>query len=142
MVSPLEGRRTTATGGQRRPTRNRPKKFSSVEHLSHEAVAAFVDGELTPSAAHRARVHVVQCPECRAEVHGQRGAAEMLRGCNLSAHVRAPEDLLARLAGIASANLGPGPDADATPVARPEDFMDRVETMIRTIRKMQGKGQR
>lgn len=142
MVSPLEGRLSSVTGGQRRNGRSRPKRFSSVEHLSHEAVAAFVDGELSASAEHRARVHVVQCPECRAEVHGQRGAAEMLRGCNLSAHVRAPEDLLAKLAGIAHSNLGPGPDAEATPVARPEDFMDRVETVFRTIRKMQGKGQR
>lgn len=120
--------------------RNRRKKFSSVEHLSHEAVAAFVDGELSAPAEHRARVHVVQCPECRREVHIQRNASELLRGCNLSTRVRAPDDLLARLAGIAQSDPGPGPDADSTPVAQPEDFMDRVELMIRTIRKIQGRG--
>lgn len=126
-----------AASGGRRKSRSRAKRFSSVEHLSHEAVAAFVDDELGATAAHRARVHIVQCPECRAEVHQQRGAAELLRGCNLSARLRAPEDLLARLAGIAHGNLGPGPDAESTPVSQPEDFLDRVELLIRTLRKMQ-----
>lgn len=127
-------------------SRNRPKRgkgkrapeFSSVEHLSHEAVAAFVDDELAESAAHRARVHVVQCAECRREVHTQRGAAQLLRGSNVSSQVRAPQELMAKLTGIASAPVEPGPCAENTPCAEPEDFVDRVEMLVRTFRRMHG----
>lgn len=114
------------------------REFSSVEHLSHEAVAAFVDDELADAAAHRARVHVVQCPECRREVHAQRGAAQLLRGANLSAQVRVPQELMTKLAGIANTPMQPGPDAEHTPCAKPEDFVDRVETLVRTFRRMHG----
>lgn len=123
---------------RKRRARKRPKQFSSVEHLSLEAIAAFVDNELAASAAHRARVHVVQCPECRSEIHAQRGTSELLRGSNLSAQVRAPQELLARLKNMAQANIGPGPDADSTPTCQPEDFGDRVELLIRTLRRMHG----
>ncbi|WIM72660.1 hypothetical protein QP028_01545 [Corynebacterium suedekumii] len=74
----------------------------------------FVDGELTDGALHRARVHLVHCGECRAEIERQRNASEWLRGSNITPEVRAPEDLLARLAGIASGPLRPGPDAEST----------------------------
>lgn len=124
--------------GKVRKNSRRPRQFSSVEHLSLEAIAAFVDDELTDTAAHRARVHVVQCPECRGEIHAQRGTSELVRGSNLSAQVRAPQELLARLTGIAEADLGPGPDAESTPVSQPEDFLDRVETVIRSFRSRQG----
>lgn len=122
----------------RRRRGRKQREFSSVEHLSHEAVAAFVDDELHDTAAHRARVHIVQCPECRREVHAQRGAAQLLRGSNLSSQVRAPKELLARLAGIANAPVEPGPSAESTPCAEPEDFFDRVETLVRTFRRMHG----
>lgn len=64
------------TGHTRRRKARKPREFASVEHLSLEAVAAFVDGELTPLAMHRARVHLVHCEECRAEVAQQRRASE------------------------------------------------------------------
>ena len=64
FVNPCVGTR----GNTRRRKARKPREFASVEHLSLEAVAAFVDGELTPLAMHRARVHLVHCEECRAEV--------------------------------------------------------------------------
>ncbi len=54
--------------------KNKVRHFASVEHLNPEAVAAFVDNELSPAAAHRAKIHLVHCPECREEIHRQRGA--------------------------------------------------------------------
>lgn len=134
----MSASRNVLRGPKKLKFRKKPKQFSSVEHLSLEAVAAFVDDELADSAAHRARVHVVQCPECREEVHTQRGTAELVRGSNLSAQVRAPKELLARLTGIANTNVGPGPDAESTPTSQPEDFLDRVEMLIRTFRRMHG----
>ncbi|AWB82154.1 hypothetical protein C3B44_07100 [Corynebacterium yudongzhengii] len=123
---------------KRLKSRTQPREFSSIEHLSHEAVAAFVDDELSDNAAHRARVHVVQCPECRHEVHAQRRAAQILQGSNMSAQVRAPRELLNRLAGIADGPVADGPTAEATPTAQPEDVIDRVETFVRTFRRMHG----
>lgn len=88
---------------ERRSLRRRLRmEFSSVDHLSPEVVAAFVDGELSDGAEHRARVHVVHCAECRAEVHAQRGAAEAVRGSNTEECVRAPHTLVERLAWLAS----------------------------------------
>ncbi|WP_423201131.1 anti-sigma factor family protein, partial [Corynebacterium diphtheriae] len=55
--------------------KNKVRHFASVEHLNPEAVAAFVDNELSPAAAHRAKIHLVHCPECREEIHRQRGGA-------------------------------------------------------------------
>ena len=80
------------------PAPRRRKGCSSTEHLSPEAVAAFADQELSKSALHRARVHVVLCEECRAEVNHQRAAAEHLRCCNADDSVRAPRSLVQKLA--------------------------------------------
>lgn len=126
----LRGTMGTAARG-RVPKR---RKFASVEHLSPEAVAAFVDGELTEGAAHRARVHLVHCPECRAEIHHQRGTSEWVRGCNITDDVRVPRDLLARLAGIATSPVSPGPDAESTPTAQPEGLLDKFEVMLRAVK--------
>lgn len=87
----------------RRSLRRRLRlEFSSIDHLSPEAVAAFVDGELTSGAEHRVRVHIVHCPECRNEVHTQRAASEIVRDSNVEECVRAPRSLIERLAQIAS----------------------------------------
>lgn len=53
-------------------------------------MAAFADNELAGSAAHRARVHLVQCDVCRFDTHSQRGTADWLRGTHLAEDVRAP----------------------------------------------------
>ena len=123
-----------------RPRRARRKRtFASVEHLSPEAVAAFADGEMVDSAAHRARVHLVQCRDCRMQTHRQRGASALLRHQNHSEELRAPKDLIARLTGIAKSLPVDGPGADSVPCAKPEDFLDRVETMLRAFRRLHGR---
>lgn len=123
----------------RRPRKPRkPRQLASVEHLSPEAVAAFVDGELTDLAAHRARVHLVHCAECRAEIERQRGASEWLRGSNITDEVRAPRDLLNRLAGIATGPVCPGPDAESTPTQVPQGLLDKVEMLMRAVKRNQG----
>lgn len=110
--------------------RKQPKQFASVEHLSAEAVAAFVDHELSPGAMHRARVHLVHCAECRAEVEQQRRASERLRTCADSEDIRAPRDLMARLADIA-ASCPQGPGAEDKVSASPETLMDRMDLIYR-----------
>lgn len=74
--------------------------FASVEHLGPEAIVAFVDQEMDKTSAGRAHAHLLACPECRAEVVKQRGAASYVRECNLN--VRAPKDLLNKLTNLAS----------------------------------------
>ena len=56
-----------------------PRQFGSTEHLSTEAIAAFVDGELRMTAHLRAAHHLSLCPQCAAEVDGQRQARAALR---------------------------------------------------------------
>ena len=41
-----------------------PRQFGSTEHLSTEAIAAFVDGELRMTAHLRAAHHLSLCPQC------------------------------------------------------------------------------
>ena len=133
MIRPNLPRIPRPGAPKRRPRRRR--EFASVEHLSLEAVAAFVDGELSDSACHRARVH---CAECRAEIERQRGASEWLRGSNIGEDVRAPHDLLTRLAGIASTPPRSGPDAESTPTPVPEGLMDKMEMILRAVKRNQG----
>ena len=56
-----------------------PRQFGSTEHLSTEAIAAFVDGELRMNAHLRAAHHLSLCPAVRREVEGQRQARAALR---------------------------------------------------------------
>ena len=79
------------------PSFRKRERFSSTDHLGPEAVAAFADHELSSTALHRARVHVVQCEECRAEVNHQRAAAEKLRNCNVDDAVHAPLSLVQKI---------------------------------------------
>jgi hypothetical protein len=74
-----------------------PRQFGSTEHLSTEAIAAFVDGELRMSAHLRAAHHISLCPECAAEVEGQRRARAALRDSN---PIRIPSTLLGLLSQI------------------------------------------
>lgn len=89
--------------------------FSSVEHLSTEAVAAFVDDELTPGAAHRARIHLVHCKECRDEVNRQRQAADALRRSAGEAGPAIPGSLIAKLTNLPETQ----PVAEAAAAPRP-----------------------
>ena len=56
-----------------------PRRFGSTEHLSTEAIAAFVDGELRMTAYLRAGHHLSLCPLCAGEVDTQRQARSALR---------------------------------------------------------------
>ena len=56
-----------------------PRQFGSTEHLSSEAIAAFVDGELRMNAHLRAAHHLSLCPQCAAEVDDQSRARAALR---------------------------------------------------------------
>lgn len=88
------------------------KEFASVDHLNPEVVAAFVDCELSPVAAHRAKIHLVHCAECRREVERQRLAADRLRKVR-TAQVHVSGDLLKKLQGIAD-SCPEGPPAEET----------------------------
>ncbi|CAA0122617.1 Anti-sigma-E factor RseA [Mycolicibacterium vanbaalenii] len=74
-----------------------PRQFGSTEHLSTEAVAAFVDGELRMSAHLRAAHHLSLCPDCALEVDAQRQARSALRD---SCPVAMPSSLLGLLSQI------------------------------------------
>jgi anti-sigma factor RsiW len=74
-----------------------PRQFGSTEHLSTEAIAAFVDGELRMNAHLRAAHHLSLCPDCAAEVDGQRQARAALRD---SRPIAIPNSLLGLLAQI------------------------------------------
>ncbi|WP_082993204.1 anti-sigma E factor RseA [Mycobacterium sp. 1245111.1] len=74
-----------------------PRQFGSTEHLSIEAISAFVDGELRMNAHLRAAHHISLCPECAAEVDGHRRARAALRD---SHPIRVPNALLGLLSQI------------------------------------------
>jgi hypothetical protein len=88
-----------------------PREFGSTEHLSIEAIAAFVDGELRMNAHLRAAHHISLCPECAAEVDGHRRARAALRD---SGGIRIPSTLLGLLSQIPDSP----PDDDAGPAER------------------------
>jgi hypothetical protein len=74
-----------------------PRQFGSTEHLSTEAIAAFVDGELRMTAHMRAAHHLSLCPQCAAEVEAQQQARAALRD---SQPIRIPSSLLGMLSQI------------------------------------------
>ena len=76
---------------------NAPRQFSSTEHLSSEAVAAYVDGELPMKAHLRAGGHLSLCPQCAAEVDAQSQARAALRE---SRPVTMPSTLMGMLSQI------------------------------------------
>jgi anti-sigma factor RsiW len=87
-----------------------PRRFGSTEHLSTEAIAAFVDGELRMTAHLRAAHHLSLCPECSAEVDAQGQARAALRD---SCPIVVPTALLGMLSQIP--NHAP-PEPPAEPV--------------------------
>lgn len=74
-----------------------PRQFGSTEHLSTEAIAAFVDGELRMTAHLRAAHHLSLCTQCAAEVEAQRQARAALRD---SCPIAIPTSLLGLLSQI------------------------------------------
>jgi hypothetical protein len=84
-----------------------PRQFGSTEHLSTEAIAAFVDGELRMTAHLRAGHHLSVCPQCAAEVDGQRQARAALRD---SRPIAIPTTLLGALSQIPLQSDDPADD--------------------------------
>jgi anti-sigma factor ChrR (cupin superfamily) len=74
-----------------------PRQFRSTEHLSTEAIAAYVDGELRMNAHLRAAHHLSLCAECASEVDGQAQARTALRD---SLPISMPSSLLGLLSQI------------------------------------------
>lgn len=118
--------------------KNKAKEFSSVDHLSADAAAMFVDNELSRGAMHRARLHIVHCAECREEINRQRETVDYLRSECKNEEVSAPMDLKARLASLATECM-PGPGAENLAMQRPESFVAKVESVVRAVRKNQGR---
>lgn len=85
-----------------------PRQFGSTEHLSVEAIAAYVDGELRMNAHVRATHHLSLCPECADEVRAQQQTREALRE---SWPVNMPSSLFSSLSQIPNAPLIPPDDA-------------------------------
>lgn len=93
-----------------------PRQFGSTEHLSVEAIAAFVDGELRMNAHLRAAHHLSLCAQCAAEVEDQSRARAALRD---SRPIRIPSTLLGMLADIPFES----PDDSSAPAS--DRFADR-----------------
>lgn len=74
-----------------------PRRFRSTEHLSIEAIAAFVDGELRMNAHLRAAHHLSLCSQCAAEVDDHSRARAALRDSN---PISMPSSLLGLLSEI------------------------------------------
>jgi anti-sigma factor ChrR (cupin superfamily) len=74
-----------------------PRQFGSTEHLSTEAIAAYVDGELRMKSYLRAAHHLSLCPQCATEVEGQTQARTALRD---SLPISMPSSLLGLLSQI------------------------------------------
>ncbi|MFY1599597.1 anti-sigma E factor RseA, partial [Micromonospora sp. WMMD737] len=89
-----------------------PRQFGSTEHLSTEAIAAFVDGELRMSAHLRAAHHLSLCADCAAEVDAQRQARAALRD---SCPVDMPSSLLGLLSQIPNRSPVEPPEAVDAP---------------------------
>jgi anti-sigma factor RsiW len=88
-----------------------PRQFGSTEHLSIEAIAAFVDGELRMGAHLRAAHHLSLCPQCAGEVDAQRQARTALRD---SCPIVVPSSLLGLLSQIPH-DIPPPPPAEPDP---------------------------
>lgn len=98
-----------------------PRQFRSTEHLSIEAIAAYVDGELRMNAHLRAAHHLSLCQECAAEVDDHTRARAALRD---SHPIRVPSSLLGLLSQIPhSPHQGSAPFSD--PFADPGDQRKR-----------------
>lgn len=92
-----------------------PRRFTSTDHLSIEAVAAYVDGELPLKAHLRAGSHLSVCQQCAAEVEAQGQARSALRD---SRPVTMPTALMGLLTQIPQSTPEEPPQQ---PTDRPDD---------------------
>ncbi|GAB2929424.1 hypothetical protein GCM10027047_27590 [Rhodococcus aerolatus] len=75
-------------------------RLRDTDHLTTEAVVAYVDGELGVGAHQRASGHLAGCEQCTLEVHAQQQARAALR---TSGPVSMPSSLLGALCRIPDA---------------------------------------
>ncbi|UKN42225.1 anti-sigma E factor RseA [Mycobacterium lepromatosis] len=108
-----------------------PRRFGSTEHLSVEAIAAFVDGELRMNAHLRAAHHISLCAQCAAEVDDQSRARAALRD---SHPIRIPSRLLGLLAEIPGCSPG-----DTSPVSEPFSDGSVSDHFVDGVARDQGK---
>jgi hypothetical protein len=95
------------------------------DHLSSDAIVAYVDEELAPGPHLRATQHLAQCPECAAQVVAQGQARAALRTADCPS---LPSSLLSSLRSIPQdtdlpappAGLAVTPDGQFVSVLRPE----------------------
>jgi hypothetical protein len=99
-----------------------PRQFGSTEHLSTEAIAAFVDGELRLNAHLRAAHHLSLCAQCAAEVDDQSRARAALRD---SSPIRIPSALLGLLSQIPNSPPSDAPVPDPLTDCRAQDRRKR-----------------
>ena len=116
---------------------SKTQDFASVDHLSSDAAAMFIDNELSRGAMHRARLHLVHCAECRQEITRQRDTVDFVRTECRNDNVTAPSDLKAKLMNLAN-ECAPGPGAEDVAIQRPESFVAKVESVVRAVRRTQG----
>jgi len=90
-----------------------PREFGSTEHLSIEAIAAYVDGELRMKAHLRAAHHLSMCQQCAVEVESQGQARAALRE---SLPVSMPSTLMGLLTQIPQST----PEEPAAPTGLPD----------------------
>ena len=91
-------------------------QFTSTDHLSAEAVAAYVDGELPMKAHLRAAGHVSRCAQCAAEIDAQGQARAALRE---SRPVNMPSALMGLLSAIPDSTPQEPPPAEPPPAQEP-----------------------
>lgn len=99
----------SACGDRSWPADRQPPRFAPTDHLSIEAVAAFVDNELGAVAFMRATRHLTLCVTCRAEVEAQAAARAALRQ---SDDVAIPTGLLGSLQQIPTREIDMSADPD------------------------------
>ena len=106
--------------------------FLSTDHLSTEAAAAYVDGNLPPAGQSRADAHLSRCPQCRREVADQQDARRALRG---SGPIQMPRDRRERLRMLGEGSVPePNPEPAREPVPRPGAPWSRL------LRRLRGRG--
>lgn len=116
----------------REEVRDRDESFSSVEHLSAEAVAGYVDGELSLKAQKRARAHLLHCSICRREVREQKEASQTLRQ-ETESDIHVPSALVSKLANLNPDTCAEGPAAGD--ILQPDTLFGRLNSIYWAARR-------